>query len=314
MLIIGSRAAKHYINDFRQPKDHDVICFPDEFQLIRDLNPELEKHLIFKHAKKWILRMPKLQVEFEIAIPGSSGELLLQKVNSKQFNFNLDKCPNKDFPIKFTGSIWYANPEILFLIKQSHIGYQIHWDKNIEDYHTLKKSAINHEFFSMVLDDFMKQRAIEMRERFSNRKKIDLEKKNSEFFNATKKSVKRKYPHDLLHKNTCYYDRPLYERLKTDLSKAAVDETLWNALSHDDRIKAVKEEAFVIALERKIIPAHEKGEKWDRLVAFRWSLMRISTNLTNGFFQKFALENHHEIMKDIPEFDKMFFSKVGLAV
>ncbi len=314
MLIIGSRAAKHYISDFRQPKDHDVMCFPGEFQLFRDLNPELEKYLIFKHSKKWILRMPKLQIEFEIAIPGSSGELLLQKISSKQFNFNLDKCLNKSFPVKYTGTIWYANPEILFLIKQSHVGYQIHWDKNIEDYHVLSKAATNKEFFSLVLDDFMKQRDREMTERFSSRKKINLEKKNSEFFNATQKSVQRKYPHDLLHKSTCYYDRPLYERLKTDLSKATVEESLWNTLSHNDRVKAVKEEAFVIALERKIIPAQEKNEKWDRMVAYRWALMRISTNLTNGFFQKFAIENHHEIMKNIPAFDEMFFSKVGLAV
>lgn len=312
MLIIGSRAAKHYIPNFRQPRDWDVVVSPNEFQLFRDLNPEVEKYLIFKHSKKWILRMPKLQVEFEIAIPLSSAELLLNKIDN--CNFNLDKCSNKDLPVKFKGNIWYANPEILFLIKKSHIGYQIHWDKSIEDYHSLKKSIPNIEFFSLVLNDFMNQREIEMKARFSNRKKIDLDKKNSEFFNVTQKSVKRKYPHDLLHKNTCYYDQPLYEKLKIDKSKAAVEESLWNALSHEDKIKAVKEEAFVIALEREIIPAQENGKKWNRMIAYDWAVMRISTNLTNGFFQQFAIDNHYEILKDIPEFDKMFFSKVGLAI
>jgi hypothetical protein len=310
MLIIGSRAAKHYIYSFREPKDWDVICTPSEFDTILKENNNIAKHLIFKHAKKWILRMPKLQIEFEIAIPGSSGELLLSKIHSNYCNFNLAPCQYNKFPIKFSGNIFYANPEILFLIKKSHVGYQIHWDKNINDYSYLKTKVKNLDFFSIALEDFTLLRAEEMKLRFSNRKKIDLDMNNDEFFKKTQKAIKRKYPHDLLHKHTCYYDVPIYEKLKHNKNSAKVEESLWNNLSHLDKIKAVREEAMVIALERKIIPAKEKGETWDKISSFRWALMRISTNLTDGFFQQFALDNHIEIMKDIPPFDDMFFSKV----
>ena len=314
MLIIGSRAAKHYIEDFRKPKDWDVVCWPREFDTFRWLNPELEKHLIYKHEKKWILRKPGLQIEFEIAVPGGSGEILLAKAESIDCALNLDICPLRDFPVKFQDKMFYATPEILTLIKKSHVGYQIHWDKNILDYSVLKSHSPNMEFYSLVFAEFMEGRAWEMKGRFSKRKKIDLDKKNSEFFNITQKSVQRKYPHDLLHTHTCYGTRPIYELLKTDLTNASIDETLWNTLNHQTRVNAVREEGFVIALERKIIPAKEKGETWDRTVAFRWALMRISTNLTNGFFQQFALDNHIEIMKDIPPFDERFFSRVSLAV
>lgn len=258
------------------------------------------------------MRMPRLQIEFELAIPGSSGELLLNKVNSPNCNLNLDLCPNNNFPVKFTGKIYYANPEILFLIKKSHIGYQIHWDKNIADYSFLKDNVKSLDFFTLILNDFMTLREKEMKERFSKRKKIDLDKKNSEFFNSTQKSIKRKYPHDLLHKLTCYYDEPLYLKLKVNKEVANIDETLWNNLSFVDKVKAIREEAIVIALERKIIPA--VPGRMDRVEAFRWALMRISTNLTEGFFREFAVDNHNEIMKDIPAYDSMFFTKMHLAI
>lgn len=314
MLIIGSRAAKHHLPDFRDPKDWDVICTPNDFKTFRKLNPELEKYLIFKHTKKWILRMPRLQIEFELAIPNSSGELLLNKLNSPNYNLNLDHCNNEKFPIKFTGNIYYANPEILFLIKKSHIGYQIHWDKNISDYSFLKNKIKNLDFFTIVLNDFITLRSTEMMERFSKRNKINLDKKNSDFFNTTKKSINRKYPHDLLHKYTCYYEEPLYLKLKLDKDMAKVDETLWNNLNYDDKVKAVQEEAMVIALERKIIPARDNNTTYNRIEAFKWALMRISTNLTDGFFRDFAIDNHIEVMRIIPEYDLMFFAKVDLAL
>lgn len=312
MLIIGSRAAKHYFSDFRDPKDWDVICYPYELEKFKNLNPLLSQHVFNKHEKKWILRKPGLQIEFELAIPGSSGELLLNKVHSPDFNFNLDKCSK--FPVKFDNDIYFANPEILFLIKRSHIGYQIHWDKNILDYSYLKDNVPQLEFYDLALQDFISMRANEMKDRFSKRKKINLDMKNEEFFGKTQKFIKRKYPHDMLHKFTCYGDAPIYEKIKKDINKAAVNESLWNNLSHDDKIKAVREEAFVIALERLIIPAKNTTEKVDRIVAFKWALKRISTNLTDGFFQEFALNNYHEIIKDIPKYDNKFFSKVGLAI
>jgi hypothetical protein len=69
---------------------------------------------------------------------------------------------------------------------------------------------------------------------------------------------------------------------------------------------------MVIALERKIIPAGDN--KVDRIEAFKWALMGVSTNLTDGFFREFAIDNHNEIMKDIPKFDEMFFTKMHLAI
>lgn len=311
MLIIGSRAAHHYISGFRKPHDWDVICTPAEYTSFTKLNPELKKYVLVKHPKKSILRMPKLQIEFEIAIPGSSGEELLNRIN--ECEFNLDLMPIDKFPVRVFSEIRYASPGILYLIKKSHVGYQIHWDKNIQDYSFLQRviKPADIEFCSLVLEKFMDMRAQEMKDRFSKRKKIDLDRDNSQFFNVTQNSVKRKYSHDLLHKYTCYYDTPLYEKLKVDKTKAAVDEGLWNKLSYEDKLKAVREEAFAIALERKIIPAKEKNQEWNRTDAFRWALMRISTNLTDGFFQQFALNNHREIMQSIPPFDDMFFRKIG---
>jgi hypothetical protein len=54
----------------------------------------------------------------------------------------------------------------------------------------------------------------------------------------------------------------------------------------------VQEEAYVIALERAIIPMlFEGGPLAQPLEAYKWAVMRICTTLCSGWFREWALEH-----------------------
>ncbi len=74
------------------------------------------------------------------------------------------------------------------------------------------------------------------------------------------------------------------------------------------------EEAYVIALERKIIPTMKgsPGPFWKPFDAFKWALMRICTTLCSGFFRQWAIDNYFLILNSYdPGFVDKFESNIS---
>ena len=70
----------------------------------------------------------------------------------------------------------------------------------------------------------------------------------------------------------------------------------WDEFSFEDKCKCVLEEAYVIALERKILPGIFGGKKFYNFEqGIEYSLMRICTTLCSGWFRKFATDNYIRI-------------------
>lgn len=197
-----------------------------------------------------------------------------------------------------TGPARVINPLGMMLMKRSHLHRPIDFEKHIRDYHFLKtrlSDQIDDDYLSLLA-----KRTAETKLKYGD-KHPSLKQGKKEFFDDY---VSKKYEHDDIHYATCYYNEPIYERLKLDKDTVFCQRDLWEKLSHEDQIRCVREEAFVIAIERKLIPK----PKFPPSFAFGWALFRICTTLTSGWFRDFAIENWVEIKNHNCDFVQKFLN------
>jgi len=72
----------------------------------------------------------------------------------------------------------------------------------------------------------------------------------------------------------------------------------WNNFSFEDKLKCTLEEAYVLALERKIIPMlYQQGDGYSNRKAIKHSLMKICTTLASGWFRQFAVDNYFTLLE-----------------
>ena len=81
-------------------------------------------------------------------------------------------------------------------------------------------------------------------------------------------------------------------------------------LTHDERIRMVREECYALALERVLIPAQDLGVPWDENLAFQHALRRVCTNLARGWFRDFAIDHYPEVSR----YDKPFWREYQQAL
>ena len=100
--------------------------------------------------------------------------------------------------------------------------------------------------------------------------------------------------------------------LQPDPNAAFCSKAMWDAFPEDWKDKCVLEEAYVIALERKLIPNVFGGEKYvSPQDAIQWSLMRIATTLCSGWFRQWACDNWVRIVSKV---DSNYFDKFLSAI
>lgn len=241
MLLVGSRCAKLLYPEFRQPKDYDFIATTQEVDqfLSQYSYQDTSTHHKKKRAKINLNGRP-VSFEFELIEHYPSSKLIYEK---NKVSLHKDKVLNTKYHI--------ATPQTLFLLKKSHIIFPIHWQKNIHDYHFLKNKCAS-LYIPSWWDNALKLRYKEVETRIQ-KKHMNFDVDNSEFFRKSAKSVKRVVEHDSLHYATCFFDQPLFLSAKEDLSKAALSKDKVKQMSLDHKIKLIQEEAIVLSLERHII-------------------------------------------------------------
>lgn len=278
MLLTGSRALDFYLNRNSENSDWDFIASEAELNKI------------------------------ELSFCGHDAI----KVDNVEF-LNRE-CLNNS---KFLGGVetlyhtkedkWWFNYTIctleeLYIQKRSHAHRPLKFLKHIHELELIKKECKDIGSWPVNLS-LLQERTKLTKEKYGDRVP-SLNKTNEEFFDD---AVTKHYIHDDLHKVVAYYDKPIYETLKVDGSLAKCERTLWNMLHHEDRIKCVREEAYVIALERFIIPYLVKGEKpMPQYLAFYKALDKIATTLTSNWFRDFAIDNYFEIKSDPVDFLSLF--------
>lgn len=288
MLIIGSRAAKEIFQ--RVPKDIDILGTENEclfiFEKLQnrifDLG-ETSYGIWFKYKNR---KNKTSIIEFEIIEKRESSKLLLEKLNIEE------------------GDIKYANKDTLLLLKESHkyLKNSPHFLKTMNDIHILRKNGAVIKYPEIF--------ALREKETY-NYKHPDLTKKKEDFFE--KKETFYKYDHDDIHKSVAVGSYPVYIKFLKDNEPVFCDKTKFFNLTEDERLNAVMEESFVLALERSLIPFEFKTDP-DK--AFKTALMKVCSSITSGWFREFAWENYYKVIdkynnsfKEYPELFKRALNK-----
>jgi hypothetical protein len=180
-----------------------------------------------------------------------------------------------------------APVEILYSLKRSHRFLARHWEKHIRDYHLLKSWVGG-------VDSIPEITKVKQAETKHTHKEPSLQKTKDEFFKDDVSN--HTFEHDQIHEIMAHRKRPMFEYIKTDKTNVACSKEKWAALPEIDKRRCVLEEAYVIALERGVIPMLYEGKKVaTNESCLQWALMRIGTTLTSGWFRDYAVENYPAI-------------------
>jgi len=273
MLIVGSKALKFHFPKYpRKVNDIDIIGYTDDVNTLSSL---LVPQEIIKGKHTVLLKNISNKTEI---FDTDNVEVLLAD-NSKSLKRYMD----------YDSQNLFASKETLYSLKKSHIHFSIKFKKHIHDYCFLHE-RLNGEDILKSITEINHQ---ETEERLGKLKTPSLNKSVKEFFGQSEKFVKSYFIHDDVHRVMSYYDIPLYEKMQSNKDLAKCDENKWRVFPYEDKCKCVLEEAYVIALERKILPMIFGGGKfYTSDEAFDWALMRICTTLCSGWFREFATNNY----------------------
>lgn len=179
----------------------------------------------------------------------------------------------------FEGPRYIATQSQLYALKMSHCFWNINWAKTMSDIAFFQNEGVyfNEDLFNMLYETW---------EKIHGNKRAKLKGvSNEEFFTST---VNRKFRHDDLHERLAYSARPMYERCKPNLDEAYISKKMFNNMDWEDRIKMAREEIWVTALERFLIPSNFK----EPVAAAYWKACKLLlTSMTKGFFATFIALN-----------------------
>lgn len=284
MLVVGSKALNYHFPDLkREVKDIDIIGTKDDIKyLINTLSPEK------------IRETESITTLFNIQTPNeffnTKNVEILNADNSEALSEYI-KFDTQDG--KLGSGLRFASPEVLLSLKKSHINFPIKFEKHIKDYNFLLSKLKEDKLSKITKTNFK-----ETEKRVGELRTPSLKKSTMNFFGQSDGYVKYFYIHDDIHRVMSHYDRPVYEDMQVDSSSAWCEKDMWNKFSFEKKAKCVLEEAYVIALERRIIPMlNGCGEVVTSKKAFEWALMRICTNLCSGWFRQFATDNYLNILE-----------------
>lgn len=287
MLLIGSRAVKHHFPFYRRPRDYDFIASRHEVDHFLSTRKWKDAS---SHDKK-----VRARINFDDRAVMFEFELMEKSQSAQQLFAAPGHTHRKDSELGIVYQV--ASPETLFLLKKSHICFNIHWKKTVADYLFLKErldqSKLDGPWQGLFQLRFDETKA---RVKFKDRN-FDVD--NSEFFKSSEKMVRRMIPHDNLHFATCFYDRPLFMEVKDDLTKAAMNPKKVDALSHLKKIQLVQEECMALSLERYILPCVRDMRPFNARQAYVDTAGRMIYNYLPMFLKFFAADNFLEIL-DLP--------------
>lgn len=189
-----------------------------------------------------------------------------------------------------------ATPDELYTIKLSHMFWEINgstenWNKHCYDAIFLQRQGCKFipELYDLLFPIW--------KDLHGGRKaKLRGASKNGFF----KDAVTRKYDHDSLHRSVALAADgvPMYEKILKPGSEVDCSWELFEALTHDEKLDLCREEIYVTALERILVPNDLRA---DARRAYHWSLRRVLTSLFTGKWALFVALNLDELF--VPNVD-----------
>lgn len=289
IVMLGSHAVNHRINGFREkPVDYDVLLPVSEInnflsrweKIISCVPSSGSKYhaVVIEHGKK-------IHIEMEMLGGRPSAEIL--------YNYVLN-----DNETDIIDDILYPSLNFLFMLKMSHRYKKnsIHFEKTRSDILRMR------EYGGTITDKLYPVLRAREKDTYIN-KKFSLNKKKDEFFVD---NVPYLYDHDTIHLAVARGSRPAYMEFQKPDQEVMCSKLMFDALPFEQRLNAVLEEAYVLALERAIIPHNTDPQK-----AYGIALRAICTGTTSGWFREFAWENYQTALD---MYDDEFVHKFTLAL
>lgn len=290
VLIGGSTALKHWLKDLPiYPKDTDYFCYRIDCPF--DLTKFKESICNF---------------------------LYTDELNNREV-FIVDNCPPLQWILKNNKDNIYIDLSNLLLLKSAHkyfyMGKYKKSFKHLKDYSKLLKLVFLYPLQKHISIEYTKW-LIEWA--YFNDPRLlyfpALNKTKESFFKSG--SLVYYYDHDYLHQLVAIEDNtPAYTKCLT--GEVMFSNTLFNALDYQSKVNMVLEESFVLALERCLIPLF-KGETYLPAIsseeAFKYSLVRVSTNLTSGSFRAFAADNFYQIYNEYKQKHFNYYQVIEMII
>jgi hypothetical protein len=209
-------------------------------------------------------------------------------------------CANRDGPVLHAPSVGrgrVASLASLLYILRATIYEPGNWHPRIDAYHRLLARVGMPEGSQEERSAYQALRTQTLARMDAEPKGWTMRVSNEDFFRDFKYPWLRVHGHDELHQATCYGDTPLYVGLKDDQKLAYVPLRGFQRLTHEARIRLVREECYALALERVLIPAMDLGIDCAEGYAFQHALRRICTSLARGWFRDFAIDQYPEVCR-----------------
>lgn len=259
MIVIGSQALRAYTELPRIPADLDLVGSYAEMMAL--VEPGKACYPV-NGGKKFILKNAVRTVEFEIAWPGSTAEMIVQ----------------------LCGDITRAAPiELLLALKMSHrFKKSVHFQKTMSDIRLMREIGV---VVPEKYHAFMVAREAEA----LNYSHPKLNVSKDAFFGA---EVPYVFDHDSIHEVMKHYGAPAYQFFKPADSEVLTSCSMFEHLPQAIKLHAVLEEAYVLALERSQIPHIGKITPH---ASFLIALQKVCTSITSGWFREFAWEHYYEV-------------------
>lgn len=188
----------------------------------------------------------------------------------------------------------YLDPNFLYHCKATTLGWNVHWEKTANDvlFFQRKGFKLNADLYKLLVKDFTE---------IHGEKWAKLKGKDSTTF--FEDAITRKYNHDSIHEVIAYYDEPIYKSTLKSQDSVLCDKEKFEKLSFENKIKMVKEEIFVTALERYLIPSNFK---YSINLAYWRSLKKLTTTMSSGWFKFFIIDNFLDLYKNDDNFIEKF--------
>lgn len=306
MLLIGSQAMKTYFEDYREPRDTDIIATYDEFnQWVKNRKAnenDIVRCVPLSGNKFHVRTKDGWNYEFEIAWEGSSAAMLLN-----QYQMGDDQALH--IPMLYD----------LLMLKESHkyLKNNPHFLKTMGDIQMMRQelqiSSVMEGIGKWELEFFRKR---EEETYTYKHPKLDVSK--GEFFTD---DVPYIYDHDSIHltqalmsktvsipcpdgiEGCCVYHcqytpTPAYSFYMQDGAQVMTDKEKFFSVSNQIRLYGVYEESCVLALERSQIPygLGKEGGPTPRK-SFLYALEKVCTSITSGWFRSYAWESYDKVIE-----------------
>lgn len=282
LVLVGSLAAKHRGIDLRrQPKDIDLICSSADFRAyIKD---------VVKHYS--VIRIAPTQSGQMVAVKTDDGPLIIEAEftdgdnPSSQLIFDaaMSGMAHKLVHLPGGAIAYTATANMLYMLKMSH-----RYRKNTPHFlKTMSDIWVMRDHGCEIEDEDLYKARMDATYEYKHPR---LNTSKSEFFVNNNGELSYTYDHDTIHIAMAHLGRPMYTYYAKDGEQVLSDRAKFDALPHEQKCMGVIEEAYVLALERSVVP-HGTVPR----VAFEMALEKVCTSITSGWFREFGWEHYHEV-------------------